>query len=80
VATKSLIFFEALNVLFGGASGHDYIFEFGVGGGARVGVAEASLKLMDKVEERIKGEIGDVGLGRSLFVLGSCRTQSISDL
>ena len=51
MTTKSLVLLEALNVLFSGTGGHSDVLELGVSGGARVGVAEMSLKFMDEVEE-----------------------------
>ena len=36
MATKTLIFFEVLNILFSGVSGHGDILEFGSSGGGRV--------------------------------------------
>jgi len=65
VATESRVLLEVLNVLLGGVGGHGDVLEFGSSRGGGIGVAEASLKLMDEVEE------GEEGRGRDVSGIGN---------
>ena len=51
VAAEPRVLFEVLNVLLSGVGGHSDILEFGSSCGSGIRVAEASLELVDEVEE-----------------------------
>ena len=74
MTTQLLILFEILNVLFSCIGGHSDVLEFCSSGRGGIGVTEAGLELMNKVEEREEWRSGDVG---GIGYLGISRELSI---
>ena len=70
-------FFEVLDVLLSGVHPHSNILKLGMSSSSRVGIAEASLELLDKVKEggeRRRGNIDICGLfgGEAFDMVETC--------